>query len=134
MVCRFVPQNGLLLVFLLASVVPDVVQRLEPGAGVGVVLLHDLVGNPADLAAEGADQVVGQRQQVDVLDDSTQGAVGIPENIWSGKNISLEITHLELTAAVLATSWSPRNSISGYFFRHSPSTRGSSEAENPEIL
>ena len=72
MVCWFVPQNGLLLVFLLASVVPDVVQRLEPRAGVRVLLLHDLVGNPADLAAEGADQVVGQRQQVDVLDDSTQ--------------------------------------------------------------
>ena len=81
MMCRFVPQNGLLLVFLLASVVPDVVQRLESRAGVRVLLLHDLVGNPADLAAEGADQVVGQRQQVDVLDDSTQGAVGIPEKI-----------------------------------------------------
>ena len=68
-------EYGLLLVFLLAAVIPDVVQRLEPVAGVSVLLLHDLVGNPADLAAEGADQVVGQRQQVDVLNDATQGAV-----------------------------------------------------------
>ena len=75
MVCWFVTQYRLLLVFILASVIPNVVQRLEPPAGVSVMLLHDLVGNPADLTAEGADQVVGERQQVDVLNDSTQGAV-----------------------------------------------------------
>ena len=79
MVCWFVGEYGLLLVFLLAAVIPDVVQRLEPGAGVGVVLLHDLIGDPADLTAEGADQVVRQGQEVNVLDDSPQGTVGVSD-------------------------------------------------------
>ena len=79
--CWFMFQYRLLLVFILASVIPDIVQRLEPVAGVSVVLLHDLVGNPADLTAEGADQVVGERQHVDILNDSSQGAVGVPEDI-----------------------------------------------------
>ena len=74
-----VAEDGLLLVLVLAAVVPDVVQRLEAVAGVHVVLLHDLVRYPAHLAAEGAHQVVGQGQQVDVLDDSSQGTVRIPE-------------------------------------------------------
>ena len=78
MVCWFVGEYGLLLVFLLAAVIPDVVQRLEPGAGVGVLLLHDLVSDPADLTAEGADEVVGEREQVDILDHSAQGTVGVP--------------------------------------------------------
>ena len=87
-VCWFVGEYGLLLVFLLAAVIPDVVQRLEPGAGVGVLLLHDLVGDPADLTAEGADEVVGEREQVDILDHSAQGTVGVPGNVWFVKNIS----------------------------------------------
>ena len=74
---RLVTEDCLLLVLVLTTVVPDVVQRLEPVAGVTVVLLHDLVGNPADLTAEGADQVVSQRQQVDVLDNSSQRTVGV---------------------------------------------------------
>merc|ERR1719278_646186 len=77
-VCWFVTQYCLLLVFILASVIPNVVQRLEPRAGVSVMLLHDLVSNPADLTTEGADQVVGEREQVDILDDSPQGAVRVP--------------------------------------------------------
>ena len=129
MVCWFVTQYRLLLVFILASVIPNIVQRLEPRAGVSVMLLHDLVGNPADLTAEGADQVVGEREQVDILDDSPQGAVRVPGIIFSLEKIfHKKWPHLELTAAVRATSWSPRNSMSGYFLRHSPSTRGSSEA------
>ena len=77
----FVLQYRFLLVFILTSVVPNIIQRLEPVAGVGVVLLHDLVGNPAHLTAEGADQIVSERQHVDILNDSTQGAVRVPENI-----------------------------------------------------
>ena len=82
MVSWLVTQYRLLLVFILPSVIPDVVQRLEPPAGVRVVLLHDLVGNPADLTAEGADQVVSEGQQVDILDDATQGAVRVSADIW----------------------------------------------------
>ena len=43
-----------------------------------MILLHDLVGDPTDLAAEGADQVVRDGEHVDVLDHSSQGAVGVP--------------------------------------------------------
>ena len=78
-VARSVGDDGLLLVLVLAAVVPNVVQGLEPVAGVCVVLLHYLVGNSADLTAEGADQVVRQRQEVNVLDDSPQGTVGVSD-------------------------------------------------------
>ena len=76
---RPVGKDGLLLVLVLTSVVPDIIQRLEPVAGVRVILLHDLVGDPADLAAEGADQVVGEREEVNVLNDSPQGTVGVSD-------------------------------------------------------
>ena len=78
-VLRSVAEDCLLLVLVLAAVVPNVVQGLEPVAGVCVVLLHYLVGNSADLTAEGADQVVRQGQEVNVLDDSPQGTVGVSD-------------------------------------------------------
>ena len=75
MMKSLVGEYSLLLVFILTAIIPDVIKRFEPVAGISVVLLHDLVGDPADLAAEGADQVVSERQQVDILDDSSHGAV-----------------------------------------------------------
>ena len=51
-VLRSVAEHCLLLVLVLAPVVPNVVQGLEPAGGVHMVLLHDLVSDPTHLRRE----------------------------------------------------------------------------------
>ena len=86
MMKSIVGEYRLLLVFILTAIIPDVIKRLEPVAGIGMILLHYLVGYSAnlekscyfsnsrklyaDLTTECADQMVGKRKEVNVLDDA----------------------------------------------------------------
>ena len=93
MMKSLVGEYSLLLVFILTAIIPDVIKRFEPVAGIGMILLHYLVGYSAnlgkscyfsnsrmlcaDLTTECADQMVGKGKKVYVLDDAPQGAVRV---------------------------------------------------------
>merc|ERR1719234_2000808 len=72
-----VREYRLLLMFILSAVIPDVIKRLELVTGIGMILLHYLVSYSANLTTKCADKMIGQGEQVDVLDDAPQGAVRV---------------------------------------------------------
>ena len=133
--------------------IPNLTAILEtyiflPVACICVVLLHYFIGNSTHLqninisqivmhdaneylTTECTNKVICKRQKMNVLNDPSQRTIRISakfRKIKCVKYTSCLNNNLELTAALLATSWSPKNSISGYFLRHSARTRGSSEA------